>query len=329
LVQRADVTGLIVAARRVLGVRLMRRTDDSIEQRLYGDIVVDALGRTSRLPDWMDGAGLATPEDEQINCDARYTTSYFSQHNGDLDGILAVVHAPTPAHPHGAVLARIEDQRWILTLSGMAGATPPVDPAGFVAYANSLDSPEIADIAARPPLERPCSYRFVSGRRRRFENLAHPPHGVIAIGDSIATFNPVYGQGMSIAAIEAVALEQLAQRGTIDPAQWFRTTARIVNPAWEMATVADTTFATTNRPPLRYRIANRYIAAIHDVAEHDAAVAEAFVRVAGLVDPPATLMRPRHFARVARHAIRRRPPERSPSTGHSGSSDDRLIETRS
>jgi hypothetical protein len=131
----------------------------------------------------------------------------------------------------------------------------------------------------------------------------------LVVGDAVASFNPIYGQGMTVAALEALTLRRLLQRGIEpQPRRWFRDLAHVVDAPWEMAAGGDLVFPDVQGPrTAKVRLVNAYIARLHAGAAHDARLASAFVRVAGLVAPPQSLLRPSIAVRVLRAGLRPAP----------------------
>ena len=307
---RCDVVGLTSTrdGRRITGARVLRRADGSAEEVLDADVVVDATGRGSRTPVWLEGLGYQRPKRDQIRIDLGYTTRTFRLPAEALDGNLAVLVAPTPEHPRAGALQALERGRWMLTLAGILGDHPPTDAAGFLAFARSLRFPDIYDaIRDAQPLDDPVSFHFPASVRQRYERLAQVPAGLLVVGDALCSFNPIYGQGMSVAAIEAETLRRLLERdGEPTPHRWFRDVARVVDVPWDMAAGGDLVFpGVPGRRTRKIRLLNAYLARLQTAAEHDAALASAFIRVAGLVDPPASLMRASVLLRVLRGRLAR------------------------
>jgi hypothetical protein len=141
--------------------------------------------------------------------------------------------------------------------------------------------------------------------RHRYEHLDRFPDGLLVLGDAVASFNPIYGQGMSVAALEALTLRRHLRRGVEpQPRRWFRDLARVVDAPWDMSAGGDLVVpGVPGRPTLKLRLVNAYLARLHAAAAHDADLASAFVRVVGLVAPPRSLLRPGIAGRVLRGSL--------------------------
>jgi len=302
-----DILGLTATpdGRRVTGARV-RRADGSAEEVLGADLVVDATGRGSRTPIWLEALGYARPETEQVRVGLGYATRTYQLPPDALDGDLAVLDATTPDHPRGGALLRLEGDRWMVTLAGMLGDHPPIDPQGFLAFARSLRFPDIYQaVRDAEPLDDPVGFRFPASVRHRYERLDRFPDGLLVVGDAVCSFNPIYGQGMSVAALEALTLRRHLQLGAVpQPRRWFRGLARVVDVPWDIAVGGDLAVpGVQGRRTLKIRLVNAYIARLHAAAAHDADLASTFVRVAGLVAPPQTLLRPKVALRVLRAGL--------------------------
>jgi hypothetical protein len=202
------------------------------------------------------------------------------------------------------VLARLEGGEWLLTLFGMKGDHPPAQPDGFVEFARSLPFADIYEaIRHAEPVDNPVAYRFPTSRRRHYERLTRFPEGLIVLGDGVCSFNPIYGQGMTVAAIEALIVRDHLQRRR--PARTGHLRARLagaIRTPWNMAIAGDLAIPGVQgqRTPT-VRAANCYLSRVLSAAVDDSTVGNAFVRVSGLVDPPIALLRPRVVLRVLRH----------------------------
>jgi 2-polyprenyl-6-methoxyphenol hydroxylase-like FAD-dependent oxidoreductase len=303
-----DILGLAATpdGRRITGARVLRRAGGSAEQVLGAELVVDATGRGSRTPVWLEALGYAPPAREQVRIGLGYATRTYRLPPDALHGDLGVVQAATPEHPRSGVLLRLEGDRWMLTLGGRLGDHPPTDPDGFLDFARSLRLPDIYGAIRRAEsLSDPVGFRFPASTRYRYERLDRFPDGLLVMGDAVSSFNPVYGQGMSVAALEALALGRHLERGTEpEPRRWFRDLARVVDTPWDIAVGGDLAFpGVGGRRTLKVRLVNAYLARLHAAAAHDAHLASAFIRVAGLVAPPQTLLRPSIAVRVLRASL--------------------------
>ena len=197
----------------------------------------------------------------------------------------------------------------MLTLVGILGDRPPTDADGFAAFAASLRFPDIHEtVRDAEPLDDPVPYRFPASVWRHYERLRQIPEGFAVMGDSMCSFNPIYGQGMSIAALEAVALRRhLERHGRVRSRRFHRQLARLLRPPWQMATGADLIYPGLEEGRSRpQRLLGAYINRLHAAAAHDKTVARSFVYVAGLVDPPQKLLRPLVVSRVFRGRRTRR-----------------------
>ena len=291
-----DVAGLVATPdrRRITGVRV--RPDGGEEQGLPADLVVDASGRGSRTPAWLDALGVPAPVEDRVKIGLGYATRTYRSTPAGLAGDLAIVVAPTPPAGRGGALQHLEGGRWIVTLIGVLGDHPPTDPAGFLDFAASLPVPDIFDaIVAAEPIGDVAAFRFPASVRRRYERLDGCPDGLVVVGDALCSFNPVYGQGISVAALEAGALGAELSRGRpLRARRIHRRLARIVDSPWATVTGGDLAFpAAEGRRTRAMQVMGSYIARLQAAAAIDPVLAVAFFRVAGLVDPPSALLRPR------------------------------------
>ncbi|MBF6134877.1 FAD-dependent monooxygenase [Nocardia otitidiscaviarum] len=292
--ERTSARGLVGDARRVSAVATDR------EPALRADLVVDAAGRGSRIREWLTALGTRAPREERLDIDLGYASRFYRHRPGQLGGQSSVIIS-TGTDGRGGGAVRVEGDRWHVTLAGMVGDHPPVDAAGFERFAAGLDAPDIHDIiTASDAVDAPTPYRFRTAVRRRFDQLAAPPAGLIVLGDALCSFNPLYAQGMTVAALQARALRASLDAAPADlPARFYRAAADATAVAWGMATGSDLRHPGVRGPrTVRTRLANAYVAQAHRVAHGDPVVARAFMRVAHLVDPPAALAYPRTAGRI-------------------------------
>ncbi len=283
------------AARRVTGLRVKSRTTGET-QVLEADLVVDALGRGSQSPAWLEAWGYGKVAETSVQIDVGYATAVFERRPGDLYGATGAIIAGTaPEATRFAAVLGAEGDRWIVTLVGSLRDYPPTDFEGWKEFARSLPTTDVAELAeGRQPLAPISSYRFASNRHRHYEKLKAFPDGYLVIGDAICSFNPIYGQGMSVALSEAHALDRcLAAGDDALAARFFREAARIVASPWAIATGEDYRYPQVEgqRPP-GFALISRYMARAHRVATKDPVVLKRFFEVATLLAPPPAMMAP-------------------------------------
>ncbi|WP_204008030.1 FAD-dependent oxidoreductase [Virgisporangium aurantiacum] len=276
-------------------------------ETLPADLIVDCTGRGTRSDRWLDELGFPTPTVSEVKIGVSYASRILRRKHDDLaeGGALYVVATPPHEKKVGIVLP-IEGDRWLVTLGGWHGHAPSADPDAFAEYARSLPHPPVADLLAKAePLTDIEVQRFPSSRRRHFERLKRIPTGFAVVGDALATFNPIYGQGMTVALLQALALGAAIDRhGATSPMmarRYFPAAARIVSVPWRFATGADFLYPeTTGAKPPGVDLLNRYSIRIQRAAMHSTEVRRTFTSVQHLIEPASHLLTPRMVLKVLR-----------------------------
>ncbi|MGH3822811.1 MAG: FAD-dependent oxidoreductase [Pseudonocardiaceae bacterium] len=296
-----DIVGLTTTAdqRRVTGARVCNRGGEPVA--VQGDLVVDATGRGSRTPIWLQQMGYQRPAEDRIDIRLGYATQTYRLRPGALGKDILIIIGGTPDNSRHGLLAALEGDRHMVTLAGILDDHPPTDPAGFDAFIASLPFTDIADtIAGAEPLGDPMPFRFPGNVRHRYERLRQFPDGLLVIGDAVCSLNPIYAQGMTMAANQTLALRRLAARSLeLAPERYFRMIAKTVDPAWDITVGADLTFpGVPGTRTAKIRLVHAYLPRLHAAAAHDVSLAAAFLRVIGLLDRPEGLLRPDRPLRV-------------------------------
>lgn len=303
----------------VRGVRIRHR-DSGETTDLDADLVVDATGRGSRAPRWLEDLGLPPVEEEIVDSGQAYATQVFLAPSGAEKHfpMITVQPDPTAGTPGcGAALLPIENGRWMVTLGGTRGGEPPTDEAGFARFArHAVRHPLVADLISGAETAGPIhGSRSAVNRRRHFERLPSWPPGLVVVGDAAATFNPVYGHGMSVAARGAVVLEETVERYGVAPEtarRAQRAVAQVATDAWTIAVSQDVLYpdAIGPRQNAVSRLQQAYVDRAVRTATRHPVVSSALVDSFTLARPFTTLVRPSVVLRTLRGP--RRPPLEDP-----------------
>jgi 2-polyprenyl-6-methoxyphenol hydroxylase-like FAD-dependent oxidoreductase len=295
-IEQRAVTGLTSENGRVIGLTI----DDTAGSACYeADLVVDAAGRGSRAPRWLAEIGFAAPVETTIGVDFAYTSAKFRkpESGSGLEPIILVGGAP-PKHVRAAGLFEIENKVWHVSLAGRFGDYPPTDEAGFMEFARNLPSPVLYE--AMRNAERITDialHRFPTSILRHYERMTSFPEGFLILGDAVCSFNPVYGQGMTSAAMQARALQSVlgARAGNGRGlsglgAAFFPKAAEVISTPWTLAANFDFAYPQTvgERPPAMEEGA-RYFLALDALQVEDPEVQRLLVEVFQLIKPLSAL----------------------------------------
>jgi 2-polyprenyl-6-methoxyphenol hydroxylase-like FAD-dependent oxidoreductase len=270
------------------------RGEGTGQAEIRADLVVDATGRTSRTPAWLEHHGYAPPDLDEVHIDLAYSSTLVER----PPTARRVLYVPlSPPRTRGGAAFPVEGDRWLVNLHGLHGDHPPTDTDGFSEFAASLPTPALKRLLDEHPqvVEEIDRYPIPSNRRYRYERLDRFPDGLVVIGDAIASFNPVYAQGMSVAALEALVLHHtLAAGGREELApRFFDRAEAVIDVAWTMAVGADFGFARTTGPkPRGTDLFNWYVSRLTRKAHTDGELRHAFYRAIVMERPPTSLLRP-------------------------------------
>ncbi len=268
-------------------------TEEQVSDHV-SDVVVDASGRGSRLPTWLSGLGFAVPEPDLVDARLGYATRVYRS-RGPLPLRTGVVIGATVETQTGGLALPVERGRWLLMGGGYGERRPPRSGDGFTTFLAGLRDPVLADLETHlVPLGEVAIHRQTGNRRYRFENVSGWPDGLLAVGDSAAAFNPVYGQGISVAAAQAQVLRDALRAGARPDRRLQRRLSDVAELPWLIATGADLRQPSAeHRPSPKQRLFAAWTERVaRSAAEGDVAAGEIFEQLYHLTAPASTLFSP-------------------------------------
>ena len=322
ILDNTDVLGLLPDStpNHLAGVLICPKasqTDRRVAKTLTADLVVDATGRASRAPRWLSDLGYEPPEEIVIDANLGYSSRlYRIPENFDGDWQCAFVQSAPPKRKRGAILFRVEGNRWLVTLTGGGGDHPPSDEQGFLDFVRSLPVSIIYDaIRVAEPLTPIKTHRATQNRLRRYERAKVLPENFLLLGDAVCAFNPVYGQGMTSASLGVLTLQQCLDEqqrkypgGSLEGlSQGFqKRLAKVIAAPWMMATGEDFRYRETvgGSAGRQTRFMHRYMDQVIELSTRSIAVRSVLMRAFNLVAPPTILFRPRVLVRVLLNVIK-------------------------
>jgi 2-polyprenyl-6-methoxyphenol hydroxylase-like FAD-dependent oxidoreductase len=286
---------------RITGVHVRHRNGEYSEEELAADLVVDASGRGSQAPQWLLSLGYEHVKESKVKVDIGYASRIYRRpREFSPDWKVLVIYPTPPAGKRAGYVVPIEDNCWIVSLTGWLRNYPPNDEASFLDYARSLPEPTLYEVIKdAEPLTAIVTHRFPANQRRHYERMSRFPEGLIILGDAVCSFNPIYGQGMTTAALEASILNEclcrqqgLHCRGNVAGlAQHFqKAIAKVVDAPWLLATSEDFRYPETegHRPP-GIRLLNWYTGRLHELVSSHQVATLRFYEVLHMLKPPMAL----------------------------------------
>jgi 2-polyprenyl-6-methoxyphenol hydroxylase-like FAD-dependent oxidoreductase len=311
LLEGQEVIGLLASSDRTVvnGVRMRERNgtiDTQAITELHADLVVDASGRYSHAPQWLEELGYAAPAETVINAFLGYASRYYAIPSDPARDWHSVTIQGSPReNRRGGIILPIEGDRWHVALAGMNKDYPPTQEDAFLEFAKSLPDSILYDaIKEAEPLSPIYGYRRTENRWRHFERLKRQPEGFVAIGDAVCAFNPIYGQGMSVAAMGAESLKKVLQRYPHDRTGFARAFHRELVHAcelpWQLASSSDHRIvaAEGEKTPWVSRVLYRYIDSITALVPTDRKIHLAFLQLMHLQKSISVLFQPTIMLKV-------------------------------
>lgn len=307
LVQGHRVTGLHATPdkKRVTGVGLEPVDGSGPASSLAADLVVDTGGRGTRAPQWLADLGYGQVPATEIRTNVSYASRYFRYTGPVAPDYNIALLMDAPPKTRVGVLFKVEGNRWLLTLQTMLDDPAPTDEEGMLAFARSLPGPQIAKFLEHAvPDSEIQAHRTPTNLRRHYEQMARFPDGLVVLGDACTSFNPRYGQGMTTAALGAVALrDALDATGDLTApgfaVRFQRNLAKAIALPWQASTGEDFAFPQVagKRPPGAGLI-NWFMRRVIRLGAVDREALLGFLKVVHLLQAPTALMRPRLLWRV-------------------------------
>ncbi|MEH7180368.1 glutamate synthase subunit beta [Neobacillus vireti] len=294
------------AENRIIGVELKTGS-------LRADLVVDASGVSSLTSSWMNKRGISIPS-EKVDIDLSYISKQFELNNHhERDWKIKMIYPNPPQEKIGGTISKVEGNRYIVTLMGYHGAINEKEvlkgDRGFIELSKKLPILDIyQEIKEAKPLSKTSIYRIPTIIWRRFDKIGNLPNGLLLIGDTICRIDPVFGQGMSIAILEALSLQKLLQQHKNElhkiPRFFHKKSASIISPIWNMVITEDYRYpATTGKKPYGLTLQQWYAKNIFILSSQNQDVYDNFVKVMNLVSPVSSLMKPSIIKNVLTHAF--------------------------
>lgn len=324
-IETSDVVGLATTADRttINGVILEARHTSACAETCAADLVVDASGRNSKAPQWLTALGYPTPAESIVNAHMGYASRLYQlPPDPKRDWRAFYLQAAPPVHAGFGGMFQLEEERWIVTMSGANGHYPPTDEAGFLEHARTLRHPLLYEtLKNATPLSPIAGYRDMKNRWRHYEQMLRRPENFIVVGDAVCAFNPVYGQGMTIAALGADLLatcldEQRCRqpKGQLTGLahHFHQSLAKLLATPWMFATSEDYRYPETEgvAPSRLIKVMHWYLDQLFPVIAKDMAVHKLFLETMHMLKSPMALFQPWVMAKVMWQALRHERTER-------------------
>jgi 2-polyprenyl-6-methoxyphenol hydroxylase-like FAD-dependent oxidoreductase len=313
--EETEVRNLIAdeSKSRVTGVAVRRVGADGDTTIIDADLVIDASGRNSRAPQWLEDLGYSKPDESEVEINLGYATRIYERPPDDTRNwqVMGLFGTPPGLKKTGYIFP-IEDQRWMATEVGYLEDYPPDEDEAYIQFAREMELPDFYEaIKDAKPLTPIVTYRYPCNRWRHYERLSRLPQGFLALGDAICSFNPVYGQGMSACSLVVKLLSEMLDnvdrnRGLpINFAKrFFREASKIVANPWLLATNSDFMYPETGgRKPFGTKLLNWYVKHVFTLCSSNKEVCSRFHRVLHFINGPEALFHPYVMLQVVKCAV--------------------------
>ncbi|HEX5037647.1 MAG TPA: hypothetical protein VFX30_10850 [bacterium] len=292
---------------RVTGVAIRRDGNED----WTADLIVDAGGRGSRTPLWLEELGYQKPRESVIKVNVGYATRVYRRPAEPTGWKVLLVYPTPPGEKRLGCIFPVEGNRWMVTLVGWVGDHPPSSDEGYLEFARNLSTTALYDaIKNAEPLTSIATHKFPFDLRHHYEDLTRFPAGLIVLGDALCSFNPIYGQGMTTSALAVSLLENCLDRhrkgvwNLDDMVQRFRKMShKAVETAWMIAASEDFRYAAAEETSLKAKLLNRYFRKIHELGSCDPHVHRRFLQVMTMIKPASAIFQPQFVWHVLRSKV--------------------------
>ena len=296
-----DIVDLEHSGTGVTGIAFSRHAGGEV-QNLTSQVVVDATGRGSRTPVFLERLGYGRPAEDQLTVRVAYASMLVRIPAGTVkEHVIARMFEP--GRPRAFVMFRCEGDTWVIGGGTLGGIEPPSTREELLDFAVGLAPDYAFDAAcAAEPQTNVAIHRFPASRWRRYDKMSRTPEGLVVLGDAACSFNPIYGQGMTVASIEALILRDSLRRGDQDlPRRFHRAAAKKIRVAWQTAVGSDLALPEVEgKRSMTMRVTNGFVDRVLAAAESDPFVAQEFMRVTGMLQSPKRMLAPNFMFHVVR-----------------------------
>lgn len=305
---QTDVTGLLADGNRVTGVTVNHRADGDRTEELEAALVIDAGGRGSRLPAWLESIGYDRPAESKVEVNIAYASRIMEPPAERPDWGVLAVYGTAPRDKRTGYIFPIEGNRWLVSCVGFLGDHPPDDDEGWLEFARTVNQPDFYQaVSSAKPLTGISKFTFPANQRRHYDRMSRFPDGLLVLGDAVSAFNPVYGQGMSSCALQVTELEKTLKEnpgrsGLAKP--FFKRTAKLIDSPWLLATSADFLYPETGgRRPFGNGLLLWYLSRVLELCGSSHKALNAFHQVLHFYKTPTAFFSPAIIAQVLKRAV--------------------------
>jgi 2-polyprenyl-6-methoxyphenol hydroxylase-like FAD-dependent oxidoreductase len=286
-------------------IKVVFEDEEGLITELSTDLIIDATGAAALHNQWLRDLGFGIPPKTEVKVNLFYASMVYKGFSpGLMDWHSLLAYPDPPEIDRGGTISPIEGNRMLVTLIGYGANNIPNDLDSFMDYAKTLKHPDFYEVIKN---EIPCSdkievYRFPALHRYHFEKLKDLPSGLLVIGDAACRIDPVFAQGMSLAAMEAKALKGLLMEQTTKKQltkSYHKKVGRILGIPWLIALTEDFRFRTTSgRKPIGLPILQWFVKKVVAASAYNEDVYTKFIQVLHLKKHPITLASPYILAKV-------------------------------